>query len=203
MSRGMGWTRWGFLGLLSLMLWGEAGCVAVLSPQVRQQADRTVSFGLLHAKPDAYIGRTVILGGEMFRIWNVPEATWFIVLQRPLDADDQPVVTGRSEGYFAVRCERYLNPLTYSAGRIITVAGRVVGTHTETVGDRAGVYPLISCLEVYLWPLPTMFIEVSPPVWLWWEWDPWYGDPWWRPYGPHHPHWWLWRRWRPHHRHRR
>jgi outer membrane lipoprotein len=207
------WKTWGCVGLFSMMVWGETGCIAVLSPQVRQQADRTLTFGQLSAMPEASIGRTVILGGEIVRIWNVPGVTFLDVLQRPLDAEDQPILTQPSEGRFIVRCDRYLNPLTYAAGRMVTVAGRVLGTHTETVGEggtlncapsahavagkRDTVYPLLACVEIYLWPQATLS-EVYPSIWLWWEWDPWYGDPWmWRPH--HHRLW----RWRHHHPHRR
>jgi hypothetical protein len=36
------WNTWRCVGLLSMVVWGETGCIAVLSPQVRQQADRTL-----------------------------------------------------------------------------------------------------------------------------------------------------------------
>src|SRR5262249_17027871 len=71
------WHVWGGMGLLSGVLWGATGCIEVLSDQVRQQADQTVTFAQVHAKPEAYSGRTVILGGEIVRVWNVPGATWF------------------------------------------------------------------------------------------------------------------------------
>ena len=191
------WKTWGCVGLCSMVVWGETGCIAVLSPQVHQQADRTLTFGQLSAIPEASIGRTVMLGGEIVRIWNVPGVTVLDVLQRPLDAEDQPILTQPSEGRFIVRCDRYLNPLTYAAGRMVTVARRILGTHPETVEERDTVYPLLACVEIYLWPQATLS-EVYPSIWLWRDWDPWYGDPWmWRPH--HHRLW----RWRHHHPHRR
>ena len=61
-----------------------------------------------------------------------------------------------------------------------------MGTHTDTGEERDTVSPLLACVEIYLWPQATLS-EVYPSIWLWWEWDPWYGDPWvWRPH--HHPH---------------
>ena len=58
------WKTWGYVGLPSVVVWGETECIAGLSPQVRQQADRTLAFGPLSAMPEASIGRTVILGGK-------------------------------------------------------------------------------------------------------------------------------------------
>jgi len=43
------WKTWEFVGLLSMIVWGETGCSAVMSAQVRQQADRTLAFGQLYA----------------------------------------------------------------------------------------------------------------------------------------------------------
>jgi outer membrane lipoprotein len=196
MRRALWWKMWGWVGLLSLVVWMETGCMAVMSAQVRQQADRTILFGHLRAMPEAYIGRSVILGGDIARVWNVPGATWLEVVHKPLDLEDRPVLTGPSEGRFVVRCDRYLNPLSYAAGRVVTVAGQILGSHTDTVGERVERYPLLGCSEIYLWPQATV-TEVFPSLWLWWEWDPWYWHPWsWRPH-QHHG-----RRWR-HHHHRR
>lgn len=84
----------------------------------------------------------------------------------------------------------------YAAGRVVTVAGQILGSHTDTVGERVDGYPLLGCSEIYLWPQATV-TEVLPSLWLWWEWDPWYRHPWsWRP--PQH----HWRHWR-HYHHRR
>jgi outer membrane lipoprotein len=199
MHRGSWWQVWGCVGLLSMLVWGQTGCVAVLSSQVRQYADRTITFEHVRAMPEASSGRTVILGGEIARVWNVPGATWIEVVHRPLDAQDQPILTARSEGHFVVRCDRYLNPLLYTAGRSVTVAGRVLGTHTDTVGERTEAVPLLACIEIYLWP-PATVTEVHPSLEWWWEWDPWYWHPWyWHPWSwrPHDRHW---RRWHHHHR---
>ena len=49
-------------------------------------------------------------------------------------------------------CEGYLDPAVYSQGRQVTLAGRVLGTHTDTVGEITYVYPLLACLEVCLRP---------------------------------------------------
>jgi outer membrane lipoprotein len=176
MHRALWWKTWGFIGLLSIIVWGETGCIAVMSAQVRQQADQTLAFGQLYAMPEAYIGRTVILGGYIIRVWNVPEVTFLDVLQRPLDAEDRPILAQQSEGRFIVRCDQHLDPLIYTGGRMVTVAGRVLGTDTDTVGERDTVYPLLACLEIYLWPQATLS-EVYPSGWWWWSGTPGMGTP--------------------------
>ena len=176
MHRAPWWKTWGRVGLLSIVVLGETGCVAVLSTQVRQQADRTVSLEQLRTRPETYLHRLVILGGEIVRIWNVPGATFLEVLEKPLNPEDQPMLTDPSAGRFIVHCDRYLNPLTYTAGRVVTVAGRVLGTRTEKVGEIANDSPMLSCVEIYLWPPTDDVPETAPSFWHWWEWSPGYGD---------------------------
>jgi len=136
--------------------------------------------------PEVFIGRLVIVGGEILRTTNVPGATLLEVLHKPLDSADRPLEAERSEGRFTVRCDRYLDPVTYTAGRVVTVAGRVLGTSTDQVGEIGSVYPLLACVEIYLWPQRVYVSPLYPDAWYWWEWDPWYWDPWyWRP-PPHH-----------------
>jgi starvation-inducible outer membrane lipoprotein len=77
----------------------------------------------------------------------------------------------------------------------VTVAGRVLGARAGQIGEMQYTYPLISCLELYLWPQA----EVSGPrygFYPWWYWEPWpwdywywrrYPYPYWRPYAPY---WW-------------
>jgi outer membrane lipoprotein len=65
-----------------------------------------------------------------------------------LDAMDRPLTTDWTEGRFMVLCEGYLDPVVYSKERQVTLAGRVLGTRTDTVEEI--VYPLLACLEVYL-----------------------------------------------------
>ena len=180
------WTMWELVSFLSVVALVETGCIAVMSAQVRQEADRTITFEQLRVMPEIFIGRLVIVGGDILRTTNVPGATLLEVLHKPLDSEDRPLETDRSEGRFMVRCDRYLDPVTYTAGRVVTVAGRVLGTYTDKVGEIDYVYPLLACVEIYLRPQTVYISPIYPDAWYWWEWDPWYWDPWyWRP-PPHH-----------------
>jgi outer membrane lipoprotein len=156
---------------------------------VRQDADQTITFDQLRRMSDAFIGHLVILGGEILRTWQVPGATFLAVGHRPLDREERPLLTERSEGHFIVRCDRYLEPATYATGRAVTAAGRVLGTYTAKGEENNEVSPLLACVELYLWPLATAVIDVYPDgwYWYWWEGDPWYWDPWyWRHYRHRH-----------------
>ena len=108
---------------------------------------------------------------------NLTEGTLFEVLQKALDTTDNPFDTDRTEGRFMELCERYLDPAVYSKGRQVTLAGRVMGTRTDTIGEITYVYPLPACLEVHLWP-PMPDTRTLYSYDYWW---PWYGPYWWQP----------------------
>ena len=76
------------------------------------------------------------------------------------------------------RFAKGLDLTVYSKGRQVTLAGRVLGTRTDTVGEIMYVYPLLACLVVYLWP-PMPDTRTLYPYDYWW---PWYRPDWWRPY---------------------
>lgn len=188
--RQLGW--WGVLVLVALTV---MGCGHVMSEAVRRNADRSIPFAALQANPDSYRGRTVILGGQIMQTQNTPEGTFMEVIHKPLDGDDRPIHTDYSEGRFMARCERYLDPAVYTKGRQITLGGRILGAQAGQIGEMPYTYPLVSCLEVHLWPR-VVVVEPRYGPYPWWYRDPWYWDYWrWRRYpypyrGPYPPYWW-------------
>lgn len=170
---------WGLVALLS------AGCSHTLSSEVHQQADSTLSLTQMRAAPETYTGRTVVLGGDILSTRNLAEGTLLEVLHKPLDSTDRPLVTDRTEGRFMALCEGYLDPAVYSQGRQVTLAGRVLGSRTEAVGEISYIYPLLSCLEVHLWP-PRPSVADYPPLYPYGYWGYPYGY-----WGPlYYPLWW-------------
>lgn len=173
-------ARIGLPGVIALTL---IGCAHHISDTMRQQADRTLTFAQLRANPDAYQDRTVILGGELLQTHNVQEGTRLEILQKPLDHYERPQFTDLTQGRFMAHCAGYLDPAIYKRGREITIAGRVLGAQKGRIGEGDYIYPLVSCLEVYLWPEPVQPLPYEP--YPWWYWDsPWFGRPayypWWR-----------------------
>ena len=141
-----------FCGLLVVVGILGMGCGRTVSPSVRQQAQPPIPFRDLHANPEAFTGRTVILGGEILNTQNTENHTFVEVLQKPLDRSDAPRFTDKTAGRFMARCDTYLDPAIYAKDRQVTIAGQVLGRHTGQVGETEYVYPLMSCIETHLWP---------------------------------------------------
>lgn len=185
------WQRLAWvLGLIALC---STGCSHGLSSAVRQQIDTTLSMTQLHTDPESYRDRVAMLGGDIITTQNLTDGTRVEILQKPLDGAGRPYDTDQSEGRFMAQCDTYLDPAIYAPGRQLTVAGRVLGAYTDKIGDTAYVYPLLTCLEIHLWPPKPITAYPVYSSWYWWDWWPWPGPFWWQPYyfSPYH----RWYRW--------
>ncbi len=141
-----------FLLIWLIAVFFLSGCGPVISQEVRKEADQLIGFGELLANPDAYQGRTVLLGGEIIETRNLPENTMIFFLQRPLGPRDEPAVDKESGGRFLVISTGFLDPAIYRPGRRVTIAGAVEGKETHPLGEVQYAYPVIKKRELYLWP---------------------------------------------------
>lgn len=174
--------------LLSSICLITIGCQHTISDSLRQQAEPVVSFQALRADPDAFKGRTIILGGNILKTQNTQQQTSIEILQKPLDRFEAPLITDQTAGRFIARCDQYLDPAIYDQGRQITVAGTILGSYAGQVGEADYLYPLISCVEMHLWPQVShdTAYPVFPHPWLLHRYHPWYLFPYdyydWPPY---------------------
>lgn len=170
------------LWIVSLLALFGTGCSHGLSSAIRQQVDNTLSMEQLRINPDTYKDRVVMLGGEIVTTRNFTDSTRLEILQKPLDASGMPYDIDKSQGRFMAQCNTYLDPTIYATGRQVTIAGRVLGSLTDKIGEAEYVYPLISCLEARLWPQKPVDPYPAYSYWSWWDWHPWPGLLWWQPY---------------------
>ena len=128
------------------------GCASVISTEALEQVDQRIRFEQILENPEAYEGRTVLLGGEIIEAQNLEEKTLLLVVQRPLCYRDRPCTGGDSEGRFIVSTPAFLDPAIFRTGRKITVVGSVEGKEVRPLDEIEYSYPVISERELYLWP---------------------------------------------------
>jgi outer membrane lipoprotein len=149
------------------------GCAPVISKNLRAQAEGALTFQHVFQNPEAYKGKIVIWGGEIVEAINQKEGTTLIVvLQRPLNRREEPQISKRSEGRFLVLAEGYLDPYIFREGRVMTVAGEILGKKMRPLGEMEYPYPLLQSKEIYLWS--GYRYSYYPP--------PYYSYPWWWSY---------------------
>lgn len=160
------------LGLV-LMIVGTSGC-AVVSKDLRTQADPYLSFEQVSANPGQYSGEIVIWGGYIIENQPGQEESRLIILQAPLTWQQKPKSKDLSAGRFIARQNTFLDPEIYSQHRGVTVAGKVTERTQILEKDPYGPYPVIQIKEIHLWE---DFDDDRYKAW----------GPAYRPYGP----WWY------------
>ena len=145
--------------LVSLFFLG--GCASVVPRELRNEVDRSISYEELQMNPDSYLGRVVLLGGEILETENLPDETQIEMLQKPLGDEDIPVDTGESEGRFLISYAGYLDPAVYSSGRYVTAVGEVLGSKSLKIGEAEYQAPIISGKFIHLWPKTVPYAEPS------------------------------------------
>ena len=141
--------RW-LIVLASLL--GCVSCGAVISPQVRELVDPTLSYAQIAAQPEAYVGKVVLVAGVIIEAVNTPEGTRLVLLQYPANSRGRPQIDAPSGGRFLVLTPQYLETAIYRPGRALTVAGEVQGQRELPVGETFYRYPVLVPRELYLWP---------------------------------------------------
>ena len=143
---------------------------SVISQQIRSEAGPPVPFKTLIQDADKFIGHTVILGGYILETKNLESGTTLKVLQSPLRLGEEPDLKKRSQGRFMVYHKGFLDPEVYGKDQAITVAGRIIGSAEEQIGDDRIQYLKIENREIYLWPEyktnpPLYYLSPYPYYW--------------------------------------
>ena len=127
-----------------------AGCAHVVSEHIRMQAVPPISIPTLFADPDAFRGKTVILGGTIAGSKNTADGTYLEVVEKALDYRGRPKWTDKSLGRFLVFHEGFIDGEIYARGKHITVAGEVLGKKVQPLGEINYSYVFIKALELHM-----------------------------------------------------
>jgi outer membrane lipoprotein len=157
-----------------------AGCASVAPDTIRLAPPGDVRIAEVRRDPSPFIGTTVRWGGQIVKVQNLREETVVELVGRRLDSDGRPYDEDASEGRFRVRVKGFLDPSIYTAGRELTVRGKVERVVEESIGEHRYLFPQLDAEQVYLWPprpVPLPYPYYDP------YWNPWY--PWGWPYYPY------------------
>jgi len=139
--------------LLGLCVVLSAACAPVISQEKLKTADGQLGFDQILRNPDAYRGKTVLLGGSIIKTTPYPGKMQMVVLQHPLGYRNKPAHESTSMGRFILSAPGFWDPAIYRAGRLVTIVGTVTGKETRSLGEIEYAYPLIANKELYLWPV--------------------------------------------------
>ena len=170
-------SKLGFYVLLFLITFG---CAYPISENLRQEAQKNLSFSMVFQDPLAYKGTIVIWGGKIIKTFNRKHGTEILVLQTPLNWRERPEEEESSRGRFIAKSPGFLDAAVYRAGRKVTVAGEVSGKETLPVGEIEYPYPVVMIREIHLWPKEKAYYYPPPDYyWGWGLYPPPYPYGWW------------------------
>ncbi|MBE9502972.1 MAG: Slp family lipoprotein [Proteobacteria bacterium] len=127
-----------------------SSCAHVISGELLERTDRTISTRSLFEDPNLWKGKIVILGGNIVGSLNRSEGTYIEVVQKELSGTGKPKFTDISDGRFLILYDGYLDTAIYSKGRLVTVAGEVMGSKVRSLGEIDYSYLLLKSLELHL-----------------------------------------------------
>lgn len=119
---------------------------------LEKEIDTTVSFAEIKRAPSEYIGRTVMIGGNVIRAKRTGAGTELEVLQLPTEKEG-PLTEDRlkSEGRFLAIREAFLDPASLPEGTPITVIGTVTGETTRQLDENDYTYPVLEVKHIIDW----------------------------------------------------
>lgn len=180
---------------LLLLLALQYGCSATTPAALRDAPKESPALGKVLAQPDTYIETRLRWGGTIVRTENLPQTTRIEVVARRLYNDGEPMHEDSSEGRFIAQFDLFLDPTIYSAGRAITVVGRLATIEERQLDQMHYRYPLLRVESHHLWPEPEPLQQrygpyLNDPFFY----DPFFYDPWYPfgypyPYYPRHRYW--------------
>jgi len=141
-------TRFLYLSLLVLAVAGCAGTPPFDTARVTQ--DLTPSKVI--AQPVPHLDKMVIWGGIILDTRNQEDSTQIEVLAYPVNRAQRPSLEESPQGRFIIRHQGYLEPVTYTQGRRLSVLGKISETQMGKVGDSDYLYPVIDSEQLKLWP---------------------------------------------------
>jgi outer membrane lipoprotein len=144
-----------FFVLIGLVL-ALSACAPPFSRSTLNQVDTQISFQVLARDPESYIGKTVLLGGNIIEIYMESDQTWIEILQKPLDSQQRPQYTDVSYGRFFIHFPDFRDPAIYAPGREITIVGEVEGVRIQKIREMDYSYPVIVPKESHLWQPQSM-----------------------------------------------
>jgi outer membrane lipoprotein len=119
---------------------------------LEKEIDTSVSFADLKRAPGEFIGRTVMIGGNVIRAKRTGAGTELEVLQLPTEKEGTLTEERlRSEGRFLAVREQFLDPASLPQGTPITVIGTVKGETTRQLDESEYTYPILEVKHIIDW----------------------------------------------------
>lgn len=103
-------------------------------------------------------GALVRWGGSIASVMNQSDGSTLLeIVSRPLYSGGRPIHDDRSEGRFLAVLDGFLDPEIVTAGRDVTVLGKLAGRKPGKIGESDYVFPVVYIQDYRIWkPVVTL-----------------------------------------------
>jgi outer membrane lipoprotein len=98
-------------------------------------------------------GGDVRLGGVIAKVTNLQDKTRVEVVNLPISSNGKPDINSEPKGRFVAYIDGYVEPLSFSEGRLVTFVGTSNGTEDGTIGDFPYTFPVMNVYNQRLWQI--------------------------------------------------
>jgi len=135
----------------------SASCTSrdyVVPEPLASQVDQSLTFEQLKQSATSYVGKVVVLGGEVLNAKRLPAGTSIEILQLPLDGSEPMTDVQQSQGRFLAVQRAFLDPATLVERPRVTIVGEVTGVQTQRLDDIEYTYPVLAVRDLKVWQNP-------------------------------------------------
>ncbi len=130
-----------------------------LPPELENDSTNLVTNYSQFAKAQATKNKPVRLGGVVAKVTNLPQQTRLEIVNLPIDSTGRPDIKVDPKGRFVAYVPEFLDPVTYAAGRLVTVMGISAAPELGVVGEYQYQFPVIQATGHHLWQVETITIS--------------------------------------------
>ncbi len=94
----------------------------------------------------------IMWGGLIVENRSLATHTQLEVLAYPLNTDQMPDTSVLPLGRFLADYQGFLEPLEFSAGRLLTLTGQITGSQQAQIQAAIQIYPTVRVQHIQLWP---------------------------------------------------
>ncbi len=131
----------------TLML--TAACASLPETLTTTNPNVITDFSQWQAAPGQ--DQQVRLGGVIAKITNLSDKTRLEIVNLPINSAGKPDLNHEPEGRFVAYVKGFVDPVTFSEGRLVTVLGDSQGTEQGKVDQYQYQFPVMQATGYHLW----------------------------------------------------
>lgn len=144
---------------------GLSACSS-LPEELNASTEQVMTDYKTFAESQGQVKEDVRLGGVIAQVDNLKDKTRLEIVNLPISKTGKPNIDKEPIGRFVVYMDGYLEPVSFSKGRLITVVGKSAGEEQGKIGEHPYIFPVIKGDSYRLWKIEERVRMHDTPTYL-------------------------------------